>query len=104
MTRKSYIILNPPRTFQWLIPMPATRFGDHQGSGFNLEFSAMTLIDSFAAGNVVDLVFVQNTALLIGKMVAGRVRTGRIEHIRRYLCLSGTVEEEAPVLVLLGRI
>lgn len=64
----------------------------------------MVLINSLSTGNVVDLVFVQNTALLIGEMIPGWMRTGWIEHIRYYLRLSGTVQEEAPVLILLGGI
>jgi hypothetical protein len=61
----------------------------------------VVLIDPFTPGNVVDLVFIQNTALVKIKEVTRRVRTRRIIHTRFNFSHSGTVQEKAPVLVLL---
>ena len=58
--------------------MPATRFRDHQRTGLHFESSVVALIDSFTVGNVVDLVFIQNTALLEVEIISGGVGIGRI--------------------------
>jgi hypothetical protein len=84
--------------------VPATRFGEHKRTGLYFEFPAVALIDSFTVGNVIDLIFIQNTALLEVEIVSRGVRTWRINHARLYLRLSCTVQEQAPVFVLLGRI
>ena len=62
----------------------------------------MIFINPFAPGYIVDLVFVQDPALLIVKVVARGMPVGWIDHTGSYLSFSCTIQKQTPVLVFLG--
>lgn len=61
----------------------------------------MVFINSFSPGYIVYLVLVQDTALIIIEVVTGWVQVGRINYSGFDLGLPGTIQKQAPVLVLL---